>query len=182
MMEPEKEIPKRNSPWWSKELHKSHLLVKYWKAKQFHTIREEPFQDNLIARENKLIDIDIHQGDHTRPITLQIRKAKKSRQLIRARSYKKRQEFLEKLADNATTKGDDRARIIRIIRETEQNRCMYRTFKRYLKPEDMTGLIQVNVSEWEKVEVVICSILLIATNYRMCALMLYMTIMMKTTK
>ena len=38
MMEPENEIPKRDLPWWSKELHKAHLLVKYWKAKHFYTI------------------------------------------------------------------------------------------------------------------------------------------------
>ena len=60
MMEPEKEIPKRDLPWWSEELHKAHLLVKYWKAKQFYTIGGKPFHDNLILRENELIDIDIH--------------------------------------------------------------------------------------------------------------------------
>ena len=181
-MEPEKEILKRDLLWWSEELHKAHLLVKYWKAKQFYTIQGEPFHDNLISRENELIDIDIHQSDYTRPIASQIRKAKKSHRLIRARSYKKQQDFLEKLANDAATEGNNRARIIRIIRETEQNRSMYRTFKRYLKPEDRTGLIQFDVPEWEKVEVVILSIFLIATNYRMWAAMLYMTIMMKETK
>ena len=29
MVEPEKEIPKRYIPWWSEELRKAHLLVKY---------------------------------------------------------------------------------------------------------------------------------------------------------
>ena len=104
MMEPENEIPKRDLPWWSKELHKAHLLVKYWKAKHFYTIRGEPFHENLLARENELLDVNIHQGDHTRPISSQIRKAKKNRRMIRARSYEKRQQFLEKLADDTATK------------------------------------------------------------------------------
>ena len=163
MMDPEKEIPKRDLPWWSEELHKAHLLVKYWKSKQFYIKRGYPFHDNLISRENKLIDITIHQEDHMRLIVSQIRKAKKNRRLIRARSYEKRQEFLKKLADNMMTDDEEQAKIIRITRETEQNSRMYRTFKIYLKSKDMAGLIQVDVPEWKKSEVVIWSLLMIAT-------------------
>ena len=60
---PKQEIPKCNQPWWSEELHKSHLLVKYWKTKQLFTRQGEPNHKEVQKREQELVDIDIYQGD-----------------------------------------------------------------------------------------------------------------------
>eukprot|EP00957_Ditylum_brightwellii_P033004 2502279-Ditylum_brightwellii.AAC.1 len=49
------------------------------------------------------------------------------------------------------TEGNtDRAKIIRCIQQTESTKRMYTLLKRYLKPEDHSGLTHIYVPEWDK--------------------------------
>ena len=105
MLQPEKEILIRNLPWWSEELHKSHLLVKYWKIQRKYTRRGDPFHPEILKREMKLTEVDIYQGARNQRMTMQLRKAKKNRLRIRNNGYEISKQFLERIESDLITKG-----------------------------------------------------------------------------
>ena len=119
MLQPEKEIPIRNLPWWSEELHKAHLLAKYLKIRRKYTWRGKPFHPEILKREIELVDIDVYQGNTNWMMTTQLRKAKKNRQRIRNNGYEIRRQFQERLESELITKGKEgsRKRIKRIRKE-----------------------------------------------------------------
>ena len=52
------------------------------------------------------------------------------------------------------TENTNHAKIMKQIRETERNRKMYTTFKLYLKPNERSGLTQVDILKWDKVVII----------------------------
>eukprot|EP00957_Ditylum_brightwellii_P000539 41690-Ditylum_brightwellii.AAC.1 len=54
------------------------------------------------------------------------------------------EQFVDEMAEK---ENQDRAAIIRQIKNSENKRIMYRKVKQYLKQEDQGGLTQVNVPE-----------------------------------
>eukprot|EP00957_Ditylum_brightwellii_P195372 14885620-Ditylum_brightwellii.AAC.1 len=96
-------------------------------------------------------DVDIFQGNPSRSVSAQLRFAKKERKICHNNSYKLCQEFLERLADDIidgdTTK--DRAKIIQGIKDKESKKRIYAIMHRHLKPQDRSGLTQLNIPEWD---------------------------------
>eukprot|EP00957_Ditylum_brightwellii_P161099 12265832-Ditylum_brightwellii.AAC.1 len=76
----------------------------------------------------------------------------KFRKKCRNDSYRLRQEFLEKLADDYinehTTK--DKSKVVKSIKDKEIKIRIYNIMRRYLKPTDRSGITQLDIQEWDK--------------------------------
>eukprot|EP00957_Ditylum_brightwellii_P109046 8318365-Ditylum_brightwellii.AAC.1 len=74
----------------------------------------------------------------------QYRKAIQEWRTVRVHSYKIRQQFLECLADDKIKENNqDKAKIIKRIKDTESKQRMYAILRQYFKPGDPLGLTQV---------------------------------------
>eukprot|EP00978_Attheya_sp_CCMP212_P000099 scaffold186_cov32-Attheya_sp.AAC.2 len=143
----EKSLPTIPTYWWSETLHIRHQLVKYWTLKLSATRIASNVQDTLTKLEIELADTDLIQGDPERSISGQIRKAYKLRREARNNSFKLRQDFLEKLAEEEATRNDNstKEKILRSMRRSEAQRRMYKILNQYLKPDDRAGITQIDI-------------------------------------
>eukprot|EP00957_Ditylum_brightwellii_P162977 12410238-Ditylum_brightwellii.AAC.1 len=81
--------------------------------------------------------IDLYQGDHNRRPMTQLRRALRERKLCHTNSFKLRQAYLERLAeDEAATGNSSKESILRRMKAAEATKRMYRLLRQYLKPED----------------------------------------------
>jgi hypothetical protein len=121
---------------WSPDLHKAYQIWKYWKVRlSYFKIKRIPGTrvKNLLGKWEK--DYKVFQGDRTKSISRQLRKAKKALQQCRQNSHKLRITHMERIAMQYEIDDDtDRAKIIKRIIQAEEQAKMYRTLQRYLKP------------------------------------------------
>eukprot|EP00978_Attheya_sp_CCMP212_P043823 scaffold292961_cov59-Attheya_sp.AAC.2 len=77
----------------------------------------------------------------------QLRKAIKARKAVRNNSFKLRQAFVEKLAEEqaALCENSTKEKIIRSMQRTEAQRRMYKILNQYLKPNEQEGITQIDV-------------------------------------
>jgi hypothetical protein len=131
-----KTIAKHSHLPWSPDLHKAYKIWKYWKVRlsYFKTKRIPGTRvKNLLGKWEK--DYEVFQGDSTKTISRQLRKAKKALQQCRQDSHKLRLTHMERIAMQYEIDDDtDRAKIIKRIIRAEEQAKMYRTLRRYLKP------------------------------------------------
>eukprot|EP00957_Ditylum_brightwellii_P126700 9657272-Ditylum_brightwellii.AAC.1 len=76
MLTPEKKIKWFNTPWWSEEIHKAHLIVKYWKLKLWLLKQQDSdtmYLDKIIQQLGP--DYDVFQGNPNRKPSSQLWKA-----------------------------------------------------------------------------------------------------------
>eukprot|EP00978_Attheya_sp_CCMP212_P008857 scaffold20822_cov52-Attheya_sp.AAC.3 len=143
----EKSLPTIPTYWWSETLHIRHQIVKYWKLKLSATRIASNVQDTLTKLEIELADTDLFQGDPERSISGQIRKAYKLRREARNNSFKLRQDYLEKLAEEEATRNNNstKEKILRSMRRSEAQRRMYKILNQYLKSDDRAGITQIDI-------------------------------------
>eukprot|EP00957_Ditylum_brightwellii_P039410 2981769-Ditylum_brightwellii.AAC.1 len=133
------------------------MLGKYWKQRCWYQQKGTNSKDGLKEMEVKLgLEVDVYQGNKTRKASGQLRLAIKTRRRIQNNSFKTRQEFIERRADKMSTEDNaDRAKSIKHMKDTESKRRMYSLLRWYLKSNDnRTGLLQVDVPEWDQAELV----------------------------
>eukprot|EP00978_Attheya_sp_CCMP212_P013060 scaffold32610_cov79-Attheya_sp.AAC.2 len=147
LIQSEKSLPTIPTYWWSETLHIRHKIVKYWKLKLSATRISSNVEHIITELEIDLTDEDLYQGDADRSIHGQIRKVYKLRKQARNNSFKLRQDFLEKLAEEeaALNKNSTKEKILRSIRRSEAQRRMYKILNQYLKPEDRAGISQIDI-------------------------------------
>eukprot|EP00957_Ditylum_brightwellii_P010506 796274-Ditylum_brightwellii.AAC.1 len=82
-------------------------------------------------------DVDIYQGDRSRQPQNQLRRAIKERKQCRNDSFKLRQEFLEKLAEEEAELNPhiSKATILCNMKHQQATTRMYKIMRRYLKPD-----------------------------------------------
>eukprot|EP00957_Ditylum_brightwellii_P014874 1121960-Ditylum_brightwellii.AAC.1 len=149
MLTPERKIPTYTAPWWSEELHKAHLIVKYWKIATSIKCCQSTDQTPLDQLKTEIsIEYDVYQGEPKRSISGQLRRAIKRCRKCRNNSSQLRQQFLEKLAGEwVTAKAPTQAAIVCRIKTAERRKTMNRKLQTYLKPISHGGLTQVDIPE-----------------------------------
>eukprot|EP00957_Ditylum_brightwellii_P131446 10025333-Ditylum_brightwellii.AAC.2 len=93
--------------------------------------------------------VDIYQGNINRKASGQVWLAVKTRKRIWNNSFKIRQELLEQYAEEIITDNhEDKAKIIKWIKDAKSEKRVYAMLRQYLKPdESRTSLSQVDVPE-----------------------------------
>eukprot|EP00957_Ditylum_brightwellii_P053583 4059787-Ditylum_brightwellii.AAC.1 len=118
------------------------------------SLQQHQQQDESIIQEiaDKLgLDQDIFQGNSDQPISAQLQKAIKFRKKYHNDSYRLRQEFLEQLADDYIN-GDTtqvKSKVVKSIKDKDNKIRTYNIMRRYLKPNDQSGLTKLDISEWD---------------------------------
>ena len=136
--EAENELKQFPRYWWSKTLHTAHQLVDYWKTVMSY--RRNNMEEDHILQEKAIEigpEIDIYQGNKERSPKAQLRKALKERKKCQNNSFKLRQEFLEKLAEEEADYDphNSKATILRSMKQREATTRTYKIMRRYLKPD-----------------------------------------------
>eukprot|EP00978_Attheya_sp_CCMP212_P033779 scaffold138152_cov30-Attheya_sp.AAC.1 len=121
--------------------------MKYWKLKLSATKVATNLEEVIAKLEADQADEDIYQGDKDRSIMGQLRKAIKARKAVWNNSFKLRQAFLEKLAEEqaALSENSTKEKIIQSMQRTEAQRRMYKILNQYLKPNEREGITQIDV-------------------------------------
>eukprot|EP00978_Attheya_sp_CCMP212_P034139 scaffold141687_cov34-Attheya_sp.AAC.6 len=136
LLDAEKNIAAYSHLPWSPKLHNAYQVWKYWKTllSYYKTkcIPGQRIKELLKIWESKY---KVFQGDNTKSISRQLRKAKKALQQCRQSSSKLRNEHMERIAIMYKIEHDPkRAKIITRIIRAEAQAKMYRTLRRYLNP------------------------------------------------
>eukprot|EP00957_Ditylum_brightwellii_P071568 5441560-Ditylum_brightwellii.AAC.1 len=88
-------------------LHHAYQVVEYWKAVM--SFERNKIKGNYIlelCRQEIDLDVDIFQGEEKRKAPAQLRKAKKHLTKCRNNSYKLRQEYLQRKAEEMVPGGE----------------------------------------------------------------------------
>eukprot|EP00957_Ditylum_brightwellii_P178480 13595407-Ditylum_brightwellii.AAC.1 len=124
------------------------------------SLQKHQQQDESIIQEiaDKLgPDQDIFQGNSNQHISAQLQKGIKFRKKCCNNSYRLRQDFLEQLVDDYidgdTTKV--KSKVVKSIKDKESKIRTYNIMRRYLKPNDQSGLTQLDIPEWNKFEFIL---------------------------
>eukprot|EP00957_Ditylum_brightwellii_P000339 26324-Ditylum_brightwellii.AAC.1 len=94
-------------------------------------------------------DVDIYQGNINRKASGQVQLAVKARKSIWNNSFKIGQECLEQcVKEMITDNNENKAKIIKCIKDTESKKRVYGMLRQYLNPDDnITSLSQVDIPE-----------------------------------
>eukprot|EP00957_Ditylum_brightwellii_P007882 596899-Ditylum_brightwellii.AAC.1 len=126
MLTPERKIPTYTAPWWSEELHKAHVIVKYWKIAISIKCRQSTDQTPLNQLKTEIgIEYNVYQGKPKQTVNGQLCKAIKHCRKCRNNSFQLHQQFLEKLTGEwVTAKAPTRAAIVCRIKTAELQKIM----------------------------------------------------------
>eukprot|EP00957_Ditylum_brightwellii_P049243 3736794-Ditylum_brightwellii.AAC.1 len=118
------------------------------------------------------IDYNVLQGNPKRTISGQLCRAIKHGKKCWNNSFQLCQQFLERLAGEwVTAKAPNQAAIVHRIKTAEHQKTMYCKLQTYLKPNSHGGLTQVDVPEWNKMELFLTVIIynfLYACKHNIC--------------
>lgn len=148
LLSAESKIEKHTHYPWSPKLHKAYKIWQYWKIKMsFLKNKRQSSHRSILFMHELAENLDITQGDETRSISSQLRKAQKALRFERLQSSDHRQRHLERIAiDHELNDNPEKAKIIRRILRAEAQTKMYRILRRYLKPNS-TALTHVEIPE-----------------------------------
>eukprot|EP00957_Ditylum_brightwellii_P182623 13910555-Ditylum_brightwellii.AAC.1 len=108
---------------------------------------------NILQLRRQEIDpeVDIFQGEEKRKASAQLRKAKKHLTKCRNNSYKLRQEYLQRKAEEMVPGGEQEEiqKMVKQMKHQEARIRMYAIMKRYLKPERDGGTSFIMVPDKE---------------------------------
>eukprot|EP00957_Ditylum_brightwellii_P037750 2854712-Ditylum_brightwellii.AAC.1 len=117
----EEAMPPLPDYWWSDTLHHSHLKVKFWSA--MVSLNRNKMDNHQAIEELKRgisTKIDLYQGDPNRRPMTQLRRALRERKICRNNSFKLRQAYLKRLAEEeAGTGNSTKESILRRMKATE---------------------------------------------------------------
>eukprot|EP00957_Ditylum_brightwellii_P190220 14479361-Ditylum_brightwellii.AAC.1 len=140
--------------WWSKDLHTAYLVTRYWKLvwSAHHTSINHNKQLNNII--NKLSpDVDVFQGDKSQKPSSQLWKAVKQLRSCCNNRFQLYKKFLEDLTEEAAANNEKKKlKILKQMEHMEARNLMYSRMTCYLRPDNRSGITQVDIPEWEKLE------------------------------